>query len=140
MELRTEIEIEAPPDRVWDALVDFDAYRDWNPFISSIRGKLEVGARLVVDLSPPESRTVTLRPKLLVVDPGRELRWKGHFFVKGLFDGEHFFKLSPTETGTRLVQGEDFSGLLVQRMGPALTKTARGFVAMNQALRRRLEA
>ena len=35
-ELRAEIEIAAPPERVWRVLSDFDAYPDWDPFIRSI--------------------------------------------------------------------------------------------------------
>ena len=40
-ELRTEIEIAATPDRVWEVLSDLTAYPDWNPFIKEASGKLE---------------------------------------------------------------------------------------------------
>jgi len=33
-ELRTEIMIDAEPDRVWDILTDQDALEEWNPFIT----------------------------------------------------------------------------------------------------------
>lgn len=139
MELRTEIEIDASPDAVWAVLADFPAYGDWNPFIPSIRGKLKKGAKLEVEIWPPEGKPMTFKPKVVAVEPGRELRWKGQFFVKGLFDGEHFFLLTEVAPGrTRVAHGEDFSGVLVKMAGPALTKTARGFVAMNQALRQRV--
>ncbi len=140
MELRTEIEILAPPSAVWSALVDFPAYRDWNPFIAHIAGELRAGARLEVRISPPEGSEMTFRPTLLLVEPERELRWKGHLWIPGLFDGEHFFRLTEVEPGrTRFVQGENFSGILVKLLGRALTRTARGFVFMNQALKRRVE-
>lgn len=138
MQLRTEIDIEAPPDRVWAVLTDFSSYRDWNPFISSVRGKLTEGARLDLELTPPQGRSMTFRSTVVTVDPERELRWKGHYFVKGLFEGEHFFRLEQTECGTRVVHGENFSGMAVKIMGGVLTQMARGFVFMNQALRRRV--
>ena len=141
MQVRTEIEIDAPPEEVWNVLADFGAYRDWNPFIVRVDGKLTVGARLTVTISPPESREMTFKPVVLTVEPGNEIRWRGHFVAAKLFQGEHFFRLTPSREGqTRFVHGEDFSGVLLKMLGPALTQTARGFVLMNQALKRRVEA
>jgi hypothetical protein len=140
MELRAEVEILAPPAAVWSVVMDFDSYRDWNPFIPSIAGPREVGARLDVVIAPPGGREMTFRPTVLAVDPERELRWLGHFLVRGLFDGEHFFRLVDLSNGrTRFVQGENFTGLLVKPMRSLLTNTARGFVFMNQALKKRVE-
>lgn len=141
MELRTEIEIDAPPNAVWAVLIDFPRFRDWNPFIASVSGEAKVGERLEVVLSPPEGREMTFRPTVLVVDPERELRWLGHLFFRGLFDGEHFFRLvEVAKTRTRFVHGENFTGILVKPLTQTLTKTARGFVYMNQAIKRRVES
>ena len=41
--LRAEIEIDAEPARVWAILMDFEAYPEWNPFITSIEGEQAVG-------------------------------------------------------------------------------------------------
>jgi hypothetical protein len=140
MELRTEIEILAPASRVWETLVDFSRYAEWNPFIPEISGDLRVGAELRVVIAPPGGNETKFQPKLLVVEPARELRWRGKLLVKGLFDGEHFMQLVELAPGrTRFVHGENFSGVLVKLLGRALTQTARGFVFMNQALKRRVE-
>jgi hypothetical protein len=139
MQLRTEVEINAPCERVWETLTDFGAYPQWNPFITSISGALAAGQRLRITVGTSEGRQWTFKPTLLVVDPGRELRWSGRLFVKGLFDGEHFFSLQEREGNTRLIHGEDFRGILVKYMGKTLEDTARGFVGMNQALKRRIE-
>src|SRR5436190_18604361 len=115
MQLRTEIEILAPPASVWSVLANFSAYGDWNPFIPRITGELAVGAKLEVLLSPPGGSEMTFRPRLLVVDADRELRWRGKLLIPGLFDGEHFFKLMELEPGrTRFTHGEDFTGILVK--------------------------
>ncbi len=140
MQLRTEIEILAPASRVWETLVDFARYAEWNPFIPEISGDLRVGAELHMVVAPPGGNEVKLQPKLLVVEPARELRWRGKLLVKALFEGEHFMQLVELAPGrTRFVHGENFSGVLVKLLGRALTQTARGFVFMNQALKRRVE-
>jgi hypothetical protein len=141
MELRTEILINAPPERVWAILSNAGAYSEWNPFITELVGELREGALLRVTLAPPEGSEQTFHPVLLKVDPGRELRWRGKLGFSWLFSGEHFFLLEDVEDGsrTRFVHGEDFKGLIVKFSGPMLTRVARGFVLMNQALKRRSE-
>jgi hypothetical protein len=140
MELRTEIEILAPAARVWETLVDFARYAEWNPFIPEISGELRVGSELRMIVAPPGGNEVKIQPTLLVVEPARELRWRGKLLVKALFQGEHFMQLIEVAPGrTRFVHGENFSGILVKLLGRVLTQTARGFVFKNQALKRRVE-
>jgi hypothetical protein len=45
-ELRREIELDAPPERVWAVVTDFDAYPEWNPFIRQISGELQYVRRV----------------------------------------------------------------------------------------------
>ena len=141
MEVRTEIEISAPAAEIWKVLLDFRRYPEWNPFIVRIAGEPEVGSRLAITLSLPDSnREREIGPRLLRCDAERELRWLGHLGMKGLFDGEHFFRLEARGDGTtRVVHGEDFSGILLRFMLNQVTEATRGFVYMNQALKRRVE-
>ena len=135
------IEIDAEPDVVWRQLADTGSYGDWNPFVRRLDGELTEGSRLEVEITPPEGRAMTFKPKVLAAEPGRELRWLGHLLVKGLFDGEHSFEIEPLDGGrTRFTQSERFSGLLVRPLGGGLGKTERGFEAMNRALKARAEA
>jgi hypothetical protein len=139
-ELRSEIEIDAPPERVWQVLIDFGAYSQWNPFIHSIEGEPRVGSRLKVRIEPPGARGMTFRPTVRVAEPARELRWLGRLFVPGLVDGEHRLALEPLEGGrSSFVQSERFSGLLVGLITGTLAATERGFEQMNQALKTRAE-
>jgi len=140
VELRTELEIAAPPERVWGVLADFSAYHEWNPFITGIAGELRTGAELLVTVSPPETDDTTFRPRVLVCDEPRELRWRSQLWVKGLFDREQFFLCQEAAGGgTRFVHGENLSGFFVRFLGKQLTHVARGFVYMNQALKERVE-
>ncbi len=141
MQLRTETEIDAPAARVWQVLTDFDRYHEWNPFITRVKGELRVGAELEVTISAPESDEMNFRPTLLACTPAEELRWRGKLWIKGLFDGEHFFKLHELDGArTRFVHGEDFEGILVRFLHGKLTHVARGFVYMNRALKAHVEA
>jgi hypothetical protein len=139
MELRTEIELPVPVERAWSVLTDFEAYGEWNPFIPEARGRLAAGERLEVELCPPGGRPLRIRPRIVKVDPPYELSWQASYFVKGLFEGLHFFRLTAIQPErTRLVNGEDLSGMMVKVSSGAITRLARGFVGMNQALLRRL--
>jgi len=140
-ELRSEIEIAAPAGRVWEILTDFAGFPQWNPFIRLARGNLVEGERLVVMMQPSGARGMTFSPTVLTVEADRELRWIGHLFVTGLFDGEHIFTLEPLGTGRiRFTQREIFTGLLVPLFARMLdTDTRRGFEEMNRALKARAE-
>jgi hypothetical protein len=136
-----EIEIDAPPGRVWQVLTDFGAYPEWNPFIRSIEGEAKVGSRLKVRIEPPGGRRMTFRPTVRAAEAARELRWLGRLFVPGLVDGEHRLALEPLDGGrSRFIQSERFSGLLVRLLAGTLAATERGFEQMNDALKRRVEA
>jgi hypothetical protein len=138
-ELRHEIEIDAPAERVWQALTKTADY-SWNPFIHRLEGKLAVGEKLQVEIEPPEGRVMTFKPTVLEVEPARKLRWLGHFLLPKVLDGEHSFELQPLSGDrTRLVQSERFSGILVGLLSGTLDKTEHGFAAMNAALKSKVE-
>jgi hypothetical protein len=139
-ELRREIEIEAPPERVWAVVTDFAAYPEWNPFIRRISGELREGARLEVRIEPPGARATTFKPTIRAVEANHELRWLGRLLLQGIFDGEHSLRIEPLGGGrSRFVQSERFSGLLVGLVKGVLSKTEAGFEQMNTALKARAE-
>ncbi|MEF8813666.1 MAG: SRPBCC domain-containing protein [Halovenus sp.] len=140
-EIVTTIEIDAPPQAVWDVLLDFDQYDQWNPTID-ITGTPEEGERISLVLTLPERKPQAFRPKLLTVDEPTELRWQGRLFVPGLYDGEHRFVLEGLDGGerTRLTHAETFRGVLVgfinRRVGADIKA---GFARTNEALKSRVE-
>ncbi len=141
-ELRTEIEIGAPAERVWQILTDFASYPEWNPFVRRISGEAQEGTQLEVYLQPSGARGMTFRPTILKAEPSRELRWRGKLFIQGLFDGEHVFEIEQlAENRVRFVQRESFRGLLTSLLLRMLENdTRRGFEEMNAALKARAEA
>jgi hypothetical protein len=139
--IQHEIEIDAPPSAVWAVLADTTAYPDWNPFVRRLSGDLREGAKLEAHIEAPGGRGMTFKPTVVAAEPGRELRWLGRLLLPGVFDGEHRFRLEPLASGgTRFVQSERFSGVLVRLLAGTLAKTEIGFQAMNHALKARVEA
>ena len=126
---------------VWTLLTDLDQYPEWNPFITSAVGRVEVGERLENRIEPPGGRAMTFRPRVTVVEHACTLEWLGTLGIAGLFDGRHRFELEATATGTRLTHTEAFDGLLVRTMRRSLDAATRsGFEAMNVALKSRAES
>jgi len=140
-ELKTSIEIKASPAHIWQVLLDFENYPEWNPFIKSINGIPEAGAKISVKIHPPGKKEMLFKPRLLKVKENEELRWIGHLIFPGLFDGEHAFVIkSIDEFRINFNQQERFSGILVPVFWRSLYQHTRaGFHEMNQALKMRVE-
>jgi hypothetical protein len=104
-------------------------------------GKPEKGEQLEVYLQPERAKGMTVRPRILTAEPGRELRWRGHLLIPGLFDDEHIFIIEPIAAGgVRFIQREIFTGLFVPLFVRRLdTETRRGFEDMNHVLKLRVE-
>jgi hypothetical protein len=125
-EIASAIDIAATATRVWDILVDFRRYPEWNPFIRRIVGSASPGACVRFRFEWPPLRG----PACAIVSsarPGAELCWAGG--VPGVFRAEHYMRIEPLDSGrVRFHHGERFSGLLVPaawtlllaRHGPAV--------------------
>ena len=82
-----------------------------------------------------------MHPQVLSAVPGLELKWLGHLFVPGIFDGEHHLLIRERDRdNVTFVQEELFKGLLIPFTPKILEGTKRGFENMNAALKDRAEA
>jgi hypothetical protein len=139
-EIRSETTIEGTPDEVWGVLSDFASYPEWNPGMAQVLGEANVGTRLHIRFQLNGGRVMTMKPTVLVAEPGRELRWLGRLLLPGIFDGEHRFEIHEAEPGrVRFVQGERFKGLLVPFLRKLIeVDTATTFTKVNAALAARV--
>ncbi len=139
--LETNININASPEKVWAVLNNFKNYPNWNPFIKSIEGEVALGKTIRVRIEPPGAQGMTFNPTVLAYKPNEEFRWKGKLLVKGLFDGEHQFKLINNADGTTtLHHSEKFTGILVPLFAKMIdANTRKGFELMNEKLKELVE-
>lgn len=124
--------------------MDFAAYPKWNPYIQEISGEVAVGKKLKVSMKPEwEKKATTIRPRIIRLEPRKELTWRGSLYLPGLLDGEHSFIIE--ETGTRRVRfihKEIFSGLAIPFITVSWSVeegTKRSFAEMNSVLKKKAE-
>ncbi|MGW2597464.1 SRPBCC family protein [Streptomyces klenkii] len=139
-EIATVVDIAAAPGHVWRILTDLERYGEWNPFIREASGTVSPGGRLRLRVFPARRRPMTYRPKVRAAAPAEELRWLGRTLLPGLFTGEHRFTLTDLDgNGTRVVQSEKFTGVLVPFLRRSIAACAADFEALNRALKKRAE-
>lgn len=142
-EIVTSIDIDAPAEKVWDALVDFAAYPSWNPLVTKIEGDLRVGSRVDFKIRVG-SRSMPISAELSRATAPLGLAWIGPWQkpLRFVASGEHYFEIEPvTDDSCRFVHGERFYGLPFRlawrRLEPDLR---RSYGTMNDAIKRYVEA
>ncbi len=139
--LDASIEIDAPAERVWEVVADTRRYPEWNPFVTGIAGELREGAPIRVTVHAPGRGPVTFRARVTRLVPGHELRWRGRWFLPGLFDGDHTLTVDALGEGrARFRSREEVTGLLLPLLGTAMRQTQAGFEELCRAVKARAES
>jgi len=141
-EIRSEVEIDSSPDKVWQLLIDSPGFVP-DEIWEAVKCH-RIGRKLKVYMETESGKGASLTVRLLAAEPGRELRWKGQLWVPGLFDGEHAFEVKaiPDNHGRErvlFVQSEKLSGLLLPFLSKTITNTKEEFDKMSLTLKQRAE-
>jgi uncharacterized protein YndB with AHSA1/START domain len=91
--------IGASLEAVWAVLTDGGGYREWNPEITRVEGRIALGERITahVRLGDGAIRAVPLRVSAL--EPPRRMEWTGGLPL-GMFVGRRTFTLTANPGGT----------------------------------------
>ncbi len=139
-EVEVFVEIDAPPAAVWDALLSFEDYPEWDPISRTIEGvTVESDDRRHRGFAAGRGRR-SVESSIVAIEPDRRLAWLDRFVVPFAFDRYHEFRLEPIDDGerTRLLQRETVRGALVPLVFDD-ARVERAFVAMNEAIAARAE-
>lgn len=142
-EIRKEIVIDAPPERVWAVIVDFPSYAQWNTQLAWLGGTAGPGAELRLKLSAAGAEPYEFSPTVSHWEPNVRFAWLARTGLPRIFDGEHFFELEPLAGGkTKLVNRETYRGVLsmVMERQPMMAGAPAGFEKMNAEYKARAEA
>ena len=137
-ELYTEIEINASPKCVWNALTDLKNYKNWNSFITHVEGNLEIGSSIHIRIKPPGKKEGPYQVKILKLENEKEFQWIGKMYIGFILTGDHRFEIYKLSGNrTKLVHREFFSGILVPFAWKSFLNTTfrKGFERFNESLK-----
>lgn len=84
--IESKIIINAPIQKVWAVLSDFDTYQQWNPFTPKIDIENKIGSTvgLHVRLNPKSTKTILQKETLMAWEEGKHLEWgiQNSWFVR----------------------------------------------------------
>ena len=104
-----------------------------------LEGQPVVGTRLI-NRTRSDTTEMTFHPEVIVAEPNRELRWRGSLGVRGLADGEHYYRINPGPAPGQvaITQGEVFRGALVTLLRPFFNLAAK-FAVSTKSLAEHVE-
>lgn len=137
-EIKTEIEISAPPAKVWDIISDINKWQEWSPIISASHGSTSVGSKLSITMIGKVKGRDGPKYNPIITDlkEPNYFRWRAHMLAGFIFTNDKTFELEDTKSGTRLTHTESFKGLLAPIFCGQMEKGVPPMLnSMNQALK-----
>jgi len=114
LEIKTEIDISASPEKVWNIITDINSWQKWSPIINASQGEAAVGSKLNITMMSKEEGKdgPNYSPVITALTEPNYFHWRAHMLAEFLFTNEKIFKLEETSSGIRLTHTETFTGLL----------------------------
>ncbi len=140
-EIKTEIEINAPLEKVWSVLTDFNNWKNWNPMVSDVSGVPSLGSKLSVSMCGKDGKAAQkYQPTITIFASPKLFSWRAKMGAEFLFTNDKIFELEKTSSGCRLVHKELFSGLMVTLFWKKMEAFVPGMLSsMNSALKKQIE-
>jgi len=139
-EIKREIQISAPIDKVWQVLTDFENWKDWNT-TAKAKGNTSLGTKLSITMIGEDCKEKTYGPEVVEVDAPKVFRWQVKMMGGLMFTNERVFELHEKNGGTEFVNIEKFSGLMASIFGGKMEAfIPPNLEKMNLALKNKVES
>lgn len=113
-EVRTEIDIAAPPEKVWAIISDIDAWQEWNPIINASKGVAAEGYTLSITMVGKDGVDgPKYFPTIKHFEEPKYFHWQAEMITSAIMTNDKVFELEAIPSGTRLVHKELFTGMMV---------------------------
>ncbi|MCG8668396.1 MAG: SRPBCC domain-containing protein [Pseudomonadales bacterium] len=135
------VEINAPIELVWDILLDFDRYPDWNPFTYRVETDLVIGNKVDLYVKLPKRGQRLQTEYVREVSPYQRLSWGMTMGAEFLLTALREQILNPISASCCTYQSTDaFAGMLTPVVKLLFQNSIKdGFNAMAYALKERAE-
>lgn len=137
-EIKTEVEISAPPSKVWDIISDINRWQEWSPTVLASNGVASVGSELTITMIGKEEGKdgPKYKPIITELSEPNYFRWRAHMLAGFIFTNDKIFELKETSSGTLLTHTETFKGLLAPLFCGQMEKGVPPMLnSMNKALK-----
>lgn len=141
-EIKDVIDIDAPVDEVWKAVINFEQYKEWNSQLSYLGGKVDPQSKLHLRLAAEGASPYEFKPDISHWVEQKRFAWIARTGLPRIFDGEHFFELEALGPHqTRLTNREEYRGILslIFQQLPMMKTAPAGFQKMNAELKEYVE-
>lgn len=140
-EIKTEVFIAAPADKVWATLTNFNDWNSWNPTVNLAQGDSSVGSKLNIIIRGNNGEDSSkYQPIVLESNPPNKFRWRAKMLANFVFKNDRVFVLESQDGGTLLSHSEEFSGIMVPLVWGMLKKFVEPTLEkMNVALKKKVE-
>lgn len=142
-DVRAEVEIDAPPERVFDILTDLDRYAEWNPFTPHVESSLQVGDPVHLHVRLGTGTRLSHRVEYVTAhERPYRLCWGASIGARFLVRADRCQTLTALEGGgTRYLCSDRITGwltpIVIRFFGESMR---RGFEDCALALKKRAEA
>lgn len=130
-----EIVISKSPEKVWQVLTDTDKYKEWNPVMELLEGKIIEGNRVKYRFTQDENNVSDIPSKVKKIIPNKLLNQGGGLPIVISFD--HKYILENKGEGTKLTIHEVYRGIYVNFWNPKPVESA--YQRLNKAIKTRAE-
>lgn len=140
--ITTEIDISAPPEKVWEVLTNVKDWQSWSPIIKESSGNVSLNSQLTITMKGKEKDSVgpQYNPKIIKLEKAKLFHWRAFMVDSLVMTNDKIFELTTTSTGTKLIHKETFKGLMAPLFSAQMEKGIPEMLnLMNQALKELVE-
>ncbi len=139
--IQHSIQIQCSPGEIWQIILDFDNWENWNPLYVKTAGDLRVGEQISFEVALPGMQPQPGVASVLEVEPGRGVKYRIRSML-GLTSALRYIEIHEQQPGHyQVVNGEIMRGVLAPLLYWLFAgRIGRGLQAMNEALLAKIES